>query len=148
MHASFEISTATYLGIASPFSPWPLGGGGRPLYLVFGEHSGLSRTESEPHDGSQVVWSAHLKTVLEIAGGHVDVMKLDCEGAEYDIVLGADSQTLSQIDNIVGEYHGADLSAHASLFSRLEDAGFKVSHRGSSQPSLEIGTFSAVRIAT
>ena len=50
-----------------------------------------------------MVWSADLKTIIEIVGGHVDVMKLDCEGAEYNIVLGAESQTLSQIDNIVGE---------------------------------------------
>ena len=125
-----------------------LGEGGRPLYLVFGEHSGVSHTDTEPHDGSQMVWSADLKTILEIVGGHVDVMKLDCEGAEYDIILGADNHTLSQIDNIVGEYHGPDLSAHASLFSRLEEAGFKVSHQGPSQPSLEVGTFSAVRATT
>jgi FkbM family methyltransferase len=125
-----------------------LGEGGRPLYLVFGEHSGLSHTDPEPHDGSQTVWSADLKAILEIVGGHVDVMKLDCEGAEYDIILGADSHTLSQIDHIVGEYHGPDLSEHARLFSRLEKAGFKVSHQGPSQPSIEVGTFSAVRVAT
>jgi len=125
-----------------------LGEGGRPLHLVFGEHSGLSHTDTEPHEGSQIVWSADLKTILEIVGGHVDVMKLDCEGAEYDIFLGAESQTLSQIDNIVGEYHGPDPSAHASLFSRLEEAGFKVSNQSPSQPSLEIGTFSAVRVAS
>jgi FkbM family methyltransferase len=130
-----------------------LGEGGRPLYLVFGEHSGLSHTDTEPHDGSQTVWSANLKTILEIVGGHVDVMKLDCEGAEYDIILGADSHTLSQIDNVVGEYHGPDPSAHAGLFSRLEEAGFKVSHQVTEGISVDdggmgVGTFSAVRVAT
>jgi len=125
-----------------------MGEGGRALHLVFGEHSGHSHTDSEPHHDSQIVWSADLKVILEIVGGHVDVMKLDCEGAEYGIVLGANSQTLSQIDNIVGEYHGPDLSAQARLFSHLEDAGFRVSHQGPSQPTVEVGTFSAVRVAT
>ncbi len=122
-----------------------LGKGGQPLYLVFGEHSGLAHTDTEPHEGSQMVWSADLRTVLEIVGGHVDVMKIDCEGAEYEIILGADDRTLSQIDSIVGEYHGPNMSDHASLFSRLEEAGFKVSHEGPSQPSIEVGMFSAVR---
>ncbi len=123
-----------------------IGEGGRPLYLVTGEHSGLSHTASDPRQGSEIVWSTDLRTILEIVGGHVDVMKLDCEGAEYQIILGADDHSLSQIDNIVGEYHGSDLEARSRLFSRLEEAGFTVSHQSPSQPPTEVGIFSAVRV--
>ena len=48
-----------------------MGKGAGPLHLAFGEHSGLSRTDIEAHDGSQPVWSAGLKTMLEIVGGRV-----------------------------------------------------------------------------
>ena len=92
------------------------------------------------------MWSADLKTILDIVGGHVDVMKIDCEGGEYDIILGADDDSLSQIENIVGEYHGSDPTEHANLFSRLEKAGFKVSHEPSFQ-EFGGGIFSAVRVA-
>lgn len=39
----------------------------------------------------------------------VDFMKLDCEGAEYEILFSAPERILSRIRRIVGEYH--DLSA-------------------------------------
>lgn len=122
-----------------------LGEGARPLHLIFGEHSGLSHTDVESHEDGQIVWSVDLKTILEIIGGRVNVMKLDCEGGEYDIILGADDHSLSQIDNIVGEYHGFDYGAHTNLFSRLEGAGFKVSHQSSHQTLHGGGIFSAVR---
>jgi FkbM family methyltransferase len=35
----------------------------------------------------------------------VDYMKLDCEGAEYEILFSTPQQTLSRIRKIVGEYH-------------------------------------------
>jgi len=33
------------------------------------------------------------------------IIKIDCEGAEWDIFAAASSDTLSRIDRIVGEYH-------------------------------------------
>ncbi len=122
-----------------------LGESSRSVHLVFAEHSGLSHTAAEPHEGSETVWSADLRTILGMVGGHLDLMKLDCEGAEYGIVLGADDETLSRIDNIVGEYHGSDLSVQARFFARLTEAGFAVSHHWSSDPSVEVGIFSAIR---
>lgn len=35
----------------------------------------------------------------------IDVLKVDCEGCEYDALLGAGSDTLRRIKNIVFEYH-------------------------------------------
>ena len=35
----------------------------------------------------------------------IDFLKLDCEGAEYDILLNLDYQTLQKIDKIVSEMH-------------------------------------------
>lgn len=48
----------------------------------------------------------------------IDLLKLDCEGAEYEILLGADPQTLSRIRSIALEYHDV---AGAPPISRLED---------------------------
>jgi FkbM family methyltransferase len=124
--------------------PIAVGTGSHPVYLVFGENSGLSHTDAQPQDGSEMVWSTDLSTVLELVGGHVDIMKIDCEGAEYEIILGADTQALSQIDNIVGEYHGSDPIAHTKLFSHLENAGFEVSQ--TFQEPWGVGIFSAVRV--
>jgi len=43
--------------------------------------------------------------VMDLAGGHIDVMKLDCEGAEYDFLLPIPSEDLSHVDCISAEFH-------------------------------------------
>jgi FkbM family methyltransferase len=54
----------------------------------------------------------------------VDLLKLDCEGAEFDILLGASTQTLGRIRCIVGEYHHVDGHQPEELVRVLEDGGF------------------------
>lgn len=39
---------------------------------------------------------------------HIDVMKMDVEGAEVDIILAASPESLTKIDRITGEFHGQD----------------------------------------
>lgn len=77
--------------------------------------------------GGSVIWEAdgHLvdavpfDAVVEAAtaGGRrrVDLVKIDCEGAEFPILLT--SRLLHRIDHIVGEYHElrAPLPAHAAI---------------------------------
>jgi FkbM family methyltransferase len=59
-------------------------------------------------DGSAVetvnVWSLNtLFTELQI--GHCDYMKIDCEGAEYEILLSAEPAILEKVGRIVLEFH-------------------------------------------
>jgi len=59
---------------------------------------------------------------------HVDFMKLDCEGAEYDILLRASDETLSKIKTISMEFHdmlNPDFTAN-KLYKRLSNAGYKI----------------------
>jgi len=54
-----------------------------------------------------------------------DLLKLDCEGAEYEILFAAGRDTLDRIRHIVGEYHEG-LTPHRpmDLFEFLESHGF------------------------
>jgi len=58
----------------------------------------------------------------------VNLLKLDCEGSEYPIVLHATDETLDKIDKIALEYHLVDGQEHApaDLATRLTAAGFRV----------------------
>jgi FkbM family methyltransferase len=56
----------------------------------------------------------------------VDLLKLDCEGAEYDILGGAGPDVLARVDRIVLEYHDWDGHTHMELVELLERAGFAV----------------------
>ena len=91
--------------------------------------------------------------VDEVTGGgrrRVSLLKIDCEGAEFPILLT--SKRLGSIDRIVGEYHelraglprhvqlpGCEEFAVESLTSHLERAGFTVTL----EPQA-IGTFGAL----
>lgn len=56
-----------------------------------------------------------------------DLLKLDCEGAEYDILLKASLHALSSVGRIALEYHvGFTQHAPEDLEQRLHDVGFEV----------------------
>jgi len=56
-----------------------------------------------------------------------DYLKMDCEGAEYDILFGADDSTLQKIRRICLEYHdGVTEFSHQDLVQFLDRKGFQV----------------------
>ncbi len=52
------------------------------------------------------------------------VVKSDCEGAEYDFILGSSAPTLRRIKEFIIEYH----RGYKDLERRLNEIGFKVKH--------------------
>jgi FkbM family methyltransferase len=62
---------------------------------------------------------------LDIA--RCDFLKIDCEGGEYDILMGADAATLQRIAHMSVEYHdGVTPLSGADLAAWLERQGFQV----------------------
>ena len=59
------------------------------------------------------------------------LLKLDCEGAEYQIIDSLPSEYLDKIQNIVMEYHLADTKPELvkSLILKIKNAGFKIKTR-------------------
>lgn len=56
-----------------------------------------------------------------------DLLKIDCEGGEYDILLHASPETLAKIRHISLEYHeGVTAFSHDHLVRELERHGFQV----------------------
>ncbi|HPH94894.1 MAG TPA: FkbM family methyltransferase [Anaerolineaceae bacterium] len=65
--------------------------------------------------------------LLENHIDQVDMIKLDCEGAEYPILFGADDATLGKIRRIVMEYHhNVSRYTYKDMQAFLERKGFKV----------------------
>ena len=59
------------------------------------------------------------------------LLKLDCEGAEYQIIDSLPSKYLDKIQNIVIEYHSADTKPELvkNLILKIKNAGFKIETR-------------------
>lgn len=117
-----------------------------PVRVIPGANSRLTRTGSPTGAGAELVQGWTFDEALHLAGGAVDVVKIDCEGAEYEIFAGASEAALKSCSMIVGEYHPASKSTQADLFERLRDAAFRVSVTPDScVAGLEQGTFVACR---
>ena len=101
----------------------------------------LDQTSGEPlqissnqagEDGSagnaRGVQAISLQDVLDKqAVERIDLLKLDCEGAEYPILMDAAQETLSKVDRIIMEYHDLDEARnHLTLGASLLDAGYRV----------------------
>lgn len=57
----------------------------------------------------------------------IDLLKVDCEGAEFDIFLNAESKVYKKIKNIAVEYHDSLTNhSHQSLIREFKNNGFKV----------------------
>lgn len=87
-----------------------------------------------------------LAAVLEeIDADHCDLLKMDCEGAEYEILFHTPSATLRRIARLVIEYHeGVTPYGHQDLVSFLTAQGFQVRiHPNPVHPHL--GFLSALR---
>ena len=72
----------------------------------------------------EVVETISLATILNNIE-HVDLLKLDCEGGEYDIFTNSSRDVLDKMDNIWMEYH---LGRGAEIESILSHSGFIQHH--------------------
>jgi FkbM family methyltransferase len=58
---------------------------------------------------------------------HVDLLKMDIEGSEYEVLLSAPQEALARISRIALEYHGDSAPySKQQIFQRLGQAGFRV----------------------
>lgn len=73
--------------------------------------------------GPQVRVSA-FATALQRVGGFADLVKLDCEGSEYEIVVDGQSEVWRSVGRILLEYHSVLGHSWTELHERLEQLGF------------------------
>lgn len=65
--------------------------------------------------------------LLELGVEKVDLLKVDCEGGEYEIFDSLDDHVLGRVSRIVMEFHELHPTHdHRRLVRRLRDAGFEV----------------------
>ncbi|HVN54094.1 MAG TPA: FkbM family methyltransferase [Anaerolineaceae bacterium] len=100
--------------------------GGEPLQL-----QSVEGAREQVKEGNRLVICSSLCDVLERLGiAQIDLLKLDCEGAEYPILLQTGERALAalgKVQRIVMEYHdGISAYSHADLEKFLREYGFRV----------------------
>lgn len=101
------------------------------LDMTVGEPSQfISYAGAEPQvqNGKVVVPSISLTEAFARLGiTRCDLLKLDCEGAEFAILFNTPDETLSRIERIVMEYHDSPTEyTHRDLAKFLQSKGFQV----------------------
>ena len=123
--------------------------GARTLHTptgVAGQHR-TATVDSVPGPASSTVDATTLdRAFSELSIGTCDFLKIDCEGAEYEILFGASDETLARVRHITMEYHdGVTPHSHEDLVRFLEGKGFRVRLR-SNPAHREIGFLFASRM--
>lgn len=57
-----------------------------------------------------------------------DVVKIDCEGGEYDLVLASSEESWASVQRVVIEFHPVDNHSWNELRSFFEGVGLSVQH--------------------
>ncbi len=82
---------------------------------------------SEGTDASGIPCVTLEQALDRLPDGRCDLLKLDCEGGEFEILLGASRATLQRVSRIVLEYHDHLTShRHPELVRHLRDSGYRV----------------------
>lgn len=94
-------------------------------------------------------YSVEVIDLFKWAGSEeIDLLKLDCEGSEYDLVMDERFGAL-KVSTMVVEWHATDAhpQARRDIFSRLESLGFEVSPVNDYELPLRQFGFRAVGVA-
>jgi FkbM family methyltransferase len=103
------------------------------LYTVTGL-TGQHRTAGDASAASTAAIRVPALTLGEAFDRHgiarCDLLKIDCEGAEFEILLGLPQEVFARVARIVLEYHDhVTAHTHEELARRLEERGFDVTVR-------------------
>lgn len=93
----------------------------------------------------EVVDVVAFEDVLKSIEGRVDLMKMDCEGSEYEMVGSASTALLSKVHRLVLEYHPAPPGRLAGLLARLTQAGLVERWRHDTLPG-QLGVMYLARV--
>lgn len=96
---------------------------GEPLQIA-----SMTGDHEEGHSAKITVPAMSLQSLMDQQKlDRIDLLKLDCEGAEYEILMKAPASVLENIERIIMEYHDLNETAnHKVLSAFLESQGYRV----------------------
>lgn len=113
---------------------------GRVLFKDVETHSSSSLSDDKSNKAYEVE-STTLDDVIQDYGP-IDLLKMDIEGAEYEVMLSVSSSGLKKVNKIVAEVHISspdDYHRFAKVVGRLHDSGMSMRVLKNEQKSLHYG---------
>jgi FkbM family methyltransferase len=90
--------------------------------------SGLNGLVALGHDAAsaQPVPTTTFDEIAEAAPGPIDLVKIDCEGGEYDVVLASSAESWKSVQRVVMEWHPVAGHSWDELRDRFAEWGLQV----------------------
>jgi FkbM family methyltransferase len=109
--------------------------------IDFGDGSLFSKTKNSENGR---IKQRSIQEVCNRMEGDIDLLKLDCEGAEWEIF--EDKEVWKTVKNLVMEYHlwARESSSVFTLLSTIKELGFRITHLNEN-PKLEWGILHATK---
>lgn len=96
--------------------------------LMLGSTSAInsvSLNDHEENSNSEEIKILSLASVIDLTNSNcIDIMKLDCEGAEYPFFQQSDVQDLKKINYIIGEVHKIGSKTHNEMVTKFKEADY------------------------
>jgi FkbM family methyltransferase len=101
----------------------------------------------QAHNQSFEVTLVGIREVIEMAEvpSGIALLKVDCEGSEYDIFNAMDTDSAAQVQQISMEVHPTPGNSHNQLIDRLQALGFKVPYTRNLPPVSRAYPLKAIR---
>ena len=93
-------------------------------------------------DDDDLVPTVSFDDVVAKAAAPVELVKMDCEGGEYDLVLRSAPESWASVRRVVLEYHAVPGQSWPELRSWLDAAGLSVVHEREDGPGLGLAWLS------
>jgi FkbM family methyltransferase len=92
------------------------------------QHTTTNSETTDENASTIKVPGVSLHDAFQLIGiARCNLLKIDCEGCEFDILLNADKAILQRIDHISLEYHdGFTRFSHMDLVKHLKYNGFQI----------------------
>ena len=118
---------------------------GKPGELTFVDntHGSAHNGLTAPADSGELVTVPCLgfAEVLQMAGGRVDLVKMDAEGAEFDVILNSSPNDWSSVRAVVMEYHPLAGARWESIVEFLAAVGLEMTRDDPIVPGLGTAWF-------
>jgi FkbM family methyltransferase len=88
-------------------------------------HNFLARHDEVEGTGHRVATVAFDEAVADV-GGPIDLIKMDCEGGEYDLVYNSSPESWASVQRLVLEYHTVEGQSWPELRQWFADRGLHV----------------------
>lgn len=98
--------------------------GDRDCHVLMVDNGPSDQARTRVSDSDQAIRQVTVETLVERIGGSVDLLKLDCEGAEWEILKP--NRHWTSVRNIRMEYHLYERGSVPELRATLEDLGFHI----------------------